>query len=169
MEDKILIIGYIEDITKDGEVVGKKVSDSTGDSLNVKGGGKGMPLKARWDELQIGRAYSFTMGEYKPPDKPGESYPYVKDFKSVKDPLVIEAQKKVETKTTDSLNKRSALTHATEYLVGMVQAKPELAAQFKSLEGGAEMIAKIAKKHFEPYLNNDHIVAEAIKEGAEIS
>ncbi len=159
--EKIMSIDHIEDIVYQGDMVGRQVFDSTGDSVKVKGGGKGMPLKARWDELQIGRAYSFTMGEY-------NNLPYVKDFKSVENTFVQQAQRKVEVKTTDTKNQAFALSYAKDLVIGMVQAKPSLLDSFKTPSDVASLVVNISKKHFEPYLNNDHIVAEAIKEGAEI-
>ncbi len=168
MEDKIMILDHIDDIVDGGDVVGKQVFDSTGASVKVKGGGRGMPLKTRWDELQIGRAYSFVMGEFRPPDKPGESYPFVKDFKSVESAFVKEAQRKVETKTTDTKNRAFALSYAKDLVIGIIQAKPTLLDSFKTPSDVASLVVNISKKHFEPYLSNDHLVAEAIKEGAEV-
>ena len=88
MSEKILIIDRIEDILKDGEVAGKECFDKTGQSVKVKKG-KGGGLEGRWDELLIGRAYSFTMGEFK-------GYPFVENFKSIESQFVQQAQERVE-------------------------------------------------------------------------
>jgi len=86
-KNKILVIDSIEDILDDGgELAGKLVTDKGGNQVKVKKG-QGGKLADRWDELLIGRAYSFTMGLYK------DKYPYVQDFTEIKDIFKIEAAK----------------------------------------------------------------------------
>ena len=89
--DKILILSRIEDIYNEkDQLSGKHCFDSTGYSVKVKGGDKGKKLWERFDELQIGRAYSFEMGEFG-----SQKLPYVKDFKSVEKQLAekLESEK----------------------------------------------------------------------------
>lgn len=86
---KIMVLTEIEDIIENGEVIGKLVTDGAGNQVKVKVG-RGGHLKNKWDELLIGRAYSFTMGEFK-------GFPFVEDFSEVKDIMVKEAQRQVES------------------------------------------------------------------------
>lgn len=85
MVEKILVIDKINDIYgKDGEeLTGKECFNKNGESVKVKSP-KGTNLRERWDELQVGRAYSFDMGEYK-------GFPYVQGFKAVSDKLAEQA------------------------------------------------------------------------------
>lgn len=106
-DEKILIISKIEDIIdKGGELAGKQVFDSTGQSLKVRGG-QGGGLRGRWGELQVGKAYGFTMGEFK-------GFPFVQDFKSVENEFVKQAQKQVEDKTTSSRDRSMALSYSKD-------------------------------------------------------
>jgi len=94
-KNKILVIDSIEDILDDGgELAGKLVTDKGGNQVKVKKG-QGGKLADRWDELLIGRAYSFTMGLYK------DKYPYVQDFTEIKDIFKIEAAKTVADNQAD--------------------------------------------------------------------
>jgi len=68
------IIETIEDDDYQGKAF-KKVTLGDGYVLKVKYGREGY-LKDKWGELQVGRAYSWTMGEYK-------GKPFVEDFKQV--------------------------------------------------------------------------------------
>ena len=113
--EKILILDRIEDIEKDGEVVGKECFDKTGDSVKVKKG-RGGSLEKKWDELVIGRAYSFQIGEFKPEGK-NKSYPYVVDFKSVEGQLVEQAQKRIENKTGDIKDKSVCVSYSKDLVV----------------------------------------------------
>ena len=109
MSERILIIDHIEDIIKDGEMAGKECFDKTGESVKVKKG-KGGSLEKRWDELLIGRAYSFDMGEFK-------GYPFVADFKSVESKFVEQAQERVEDKTIDTKNKSVTISYAKDLAI----------------------------------------------------
>ena len=108
MEDKVFIIERIEDITKDGQAVGKLVIDASGDAVKVKNP-RGSNLKERWGELQVGRAYSFTMGVYTPQGGT-DSFPFVKNFVAVEKELApkIEEQatkpKPIDYRTDDIHN-----------------------------------------------------------------
>ena len=93
MEDKILTIARVEDILKDGEVIGKLVVAEGGDAVKVKNP-KGSGLKERWGELQVGRAYSFTMGVFV--KSPTESFPFVKNFTAVGEELAEKIEKAKE-------------------------------------------------------------------------
>jgi len=94
-ENKILVIDSVEDILDDsGELVGKLVTDKAGNQVKVKKG-QGGKLANRWNELLIGRAYSFTMGLFK------GKYPYVEDFAEIKDVFKIEAAKAVADNQAD--------------------------------------------------------------------
>ena len=73
MGERIFVIDRIQDVTYDGRVTGKECFDSTGQSVKVKSGQKDV-LKNRWGELQVGRAYSFTMGIF-------NNFPFVQNFK----------------------------------------------------------------------------------------
>ncbi len=94
MSEKIMIAETIEDIfDKAGELIGKRCSNSSGDSVKVKNP-RGTNLRDRWGELEEGMAYKFIMGEYKPKDS-DQSFPYVKDFVSVGAELAKKAEKPV--------------------------------------------------------------------------
>jgi len=94
-KNKILVIDSVEDILDDsGELVGKLVTDKAGNQVKVKKG-QGGKLANRWNELLIGRAYSFTMGLFK------GKYPYVEDFAEIKDVFKIEAAKAVADNQAD--------------------------------------------------------------------
>lgn len=84
MEDKIFIIGRVEDIVDNGIVVGKHCFGGDAEDVKVKNP-RDSGLKERWGELQVGRAVSFTMGEYM-------NRPYVKDFKLVEKALAEKAE-----------------------------------------------------------------------------
>ena len=113
--EKIIIIDHIEDILKDEDIVGKECFDKTGDSVKVKKG-RGGSLEKKWDELVIGRAYSFQIGEFKPEGK-DKSYPYVVDFKSVEGQLVKQAQERVETKTGDTRDRSMSVSYSKDLVV----------------------------------------------------
>jgi len=75
------IVGSIVSI-EDGSYQGKdfkKVTLGDGTSLKVKYGREGM-LKAKWGDLQVGRAYTFVMGDY-------NGKQFVQDFRKVEDGL----------------------------------------------------------------------------------
>ena len=113
-EPRILIIDKIEDLYEDkgnvpNPVIGKLVSDSAGNQLKVKVG-RGGHLKNKWDELLIGRAYSFKMGEFK-------GYPFVEDFEEVKDIFVKEAAEKVRDSGAESRTRSYALAYAKDLAV----------------------------------------------------
>ncbi len=118
MSDKIMVIGRIEDIYSDaGELIGKQVFDKADDSVKVKNP-KDSGLKERWGELIIGRAYSFTMGEYM-------QHPFVKDFKAVEGKLA-EAAEKVASQSADSKNRSYALSYAKDWCIAQVQGGKDL-------------------------------------------
>ena len=73
------LVTKIDEIHYNGELVGYQCFDGTGQSVKVKKG-QGGYLKEKWGELVVGRAYSFTMGDY-------QGKPFVKDFKSMSDAL----------------------------------------------------------------------------------
>ena len=73
------IVTQIDEIRYNGELKGYQCFDGTGQSVKVKKG-QGGQLQARWGELQVGRAYSFTMGEY-------NGKPFVKDFEPMSEAL----------------------------------------------------------------------------------
>ena len=81
--DKIFILEKIEDLVYKNEIVGKHCFGG-GEDVKVKNP-RDSGLKERWGELQIGRAYSFTMGEYM-------NQPFVKDFKAVEKALAEKAE-----------------------------------------------------------------------------
>ncbi len=152
MADKILIIDRIEDVFDKEEIVGKEVFDKTGESVKVKIG-QGGHLKARWDELQAGMAYSFTMGEFKPPGK-DVSFPYVKDFKKVEDEFVIKAAEKVADSSEVHKTRGVALRMATDiHVARMSQGKTATAS---------EVIATAVL--FEAYIANGAIVEKKKEE-----
>ena len=118
MAEKIMIIEKIEDIYEDkgnvpNLVIGKQVFDATGDSVKVKS--QRGRLEKRWDELQVGRAYSFTMGEFK-------GYPFVQDFKSVESQFVEQAQKQVEDKSIGERRRSMALSYSKDVAVAKIGA-----------------------------------------------
>jgi len=124
-KNKILVIDSIEDILDDGgELAGKLVTDKGGNQVKVKKG-QGGKLADRWDELLIGRAYSFTMGLYK------DKYPYVQDFTEIKDIFKIEAAKAVADNQADmrliqqreqnsSIQAQTALNRAVELAIAQL-------------------------------------------------
>lgn len=57
-EPKFMTIDRLE------EVIRRQVWSPAGDTLKIKKG-KGGGLQKRWPELQVGKAYSFEMGEFK--------------------------------------------------------------------------------------------------------
>ena len=71
------IIKSIEDDSYQGKDF-KKVTLVDGSVLKVKYGREGA-LKAKWGELQVGRSYSWVMGEY-------NGKPFVQDFNAVELP-----------------------------------------------------------------------------------
>lgn len=107
--EKVLIIDHIDDIMSGTEVVGKHIFDSAGNDVKVKKG-QGGALASRWEELQIGRAYSFTMGEFK-------GYPFVQDFKSVENRFVEQAQQQVGDKSIEEKRKSMAVSYAKDLAV----------------------------------------------------
>jgi len=133
MADKFMTIGEMEDIRNDsGEVVGVQVWSPTGESLKIKKG-QGGKLKARWGELEIGKAYSFEMGEYK-------GYPFVQDFRAVAGELAKKALEKVEAKQVDttrgSIERQVALKEVGKLVVAdkiPVEMIPKYFYQFAHL------------------------------------
>lgn len=107
MAEKYMILETIEPLLDDdSSVIGRLVTDKAGNQLKVKKG-QGGKLEKRWDELQIGKAYSFTMGEFK-------GYPFVQDFKAVEDKFVEKAQRQVEDKQATVKNRGIALSYAKD-------------------------------------------------------
>lgn len=125
MEDKILTIGRIEDIVSDGEVIGKLVVDNSGDAVKVKNP-KGSGLKERWGELQVGRAYSFTMGVFV--KSPTESFPFVKNFTAVEKELAEKIEKATKS-TPKPIDYKTADIHNQ---VAFKIAGVEMAAQISA-------------------------------------
>jgi len=78
MADIIGVITKVEDDSYQGKDF-KKVTLGDGSVHNIKYGREGF-LKAKWGELQVGRAYSFIMGDY-------QGHPFVKDFVAVEGEL----------------------------------------------------------------------------------
>ena len=88
METKIILIDKMEELhDDDGSLLGYQVFDGDGSSVKVKAG-QGGRLRNKWDTLQVGRAYSFTMGEFK-------GYPFVQDFEETKDTFVKKAKEEL--------------------------------------------------------------------------
>ena len=85
MGEIIGVITGVEDDDYQGKEF-KKVTLGDGQVLKVKYGKEGT-LKAKWGELQVGRAYSFVMGSFK--DKP-----FVQDFHAVEGKLLAPVQAK---------------------------------------------------------------------------
>jgi hypothetical protein len=133
MADKIMVLDKIEDIVEDGEVVGKLVTDKVGNQLKVKVG-RGGHLKKKWDELQLGNAYKFKMGEYK-------GFPFVEDFESVKDAFVKQAQAKVEDAQVDIKNKSVVLSYAKDIMVAYIGAGRFKSAKPKEIGTNTVLIA----------------------------
>jgi len=140
--EKILILDRIEDIVDKGNVIGKHLFDSAGNDVKIKKG-QGGRLEAKWGELQIGRAYSFTMGDYK-------GFPYVEDFKSVKNKFVEQAQKQVTDNSIAERRRGFALSYAKDIAVAKIRVGKETSA--------TEVIT-IATL-FESYLENGAIVTK---------
>lgn len=78
MADIVGIIASIENDSYDGKDF-KKVKLKDGQVLKVKHGREGY-LKAKWGQLQVDRAFSFTMGEF-------QNKPFVSDFTAVSEEL----------------------------------------------------------------------------------
>lgn len=89
MADKYLTVDRVEELEKDGEIIGREVFNSGGNSVKVKMG-KGGSLKKKWELLDcgIGKAFKFQMGEFK-------GYPFVEDFEEVKDAFERKAAERV--------------------------------------------------------------------------
>jgi len=138
MVDKFMTIDRMEDIRDtSGEVVGVQVWSPTGDTLRVKKG-QGGKLKDRWGELEVGKAYSFTMGQFTPPGKT-ESFPFVADFKWVADELAQKALEKVEASQANTRDRSFALAYAKDLAVAdqiKVGAILEWADKFVEWLGG---------------------------------
>jgi len=84
------VIDKIEDDSYQGKDF-KKVTLKDGTVLKVKYGKEGV-LKAKWGELQEGRAYNWKMGDY-------QGKPFVQDFTAVGDEL--QPPQSVETHHND--------------------------------------------------------------------
>jgi len=189
-KNKILVIDSIEDILDDGgELAGKLVTDKGGNQVKVKKG-QGGKLADRWDELLIGRAYSFTMGLYK------DKYPYVQDFTEIKDIFKIEAAKAATDKPdmrliqqrelaliqNSSIQAQTALNRAVDLAVAKVtgETPPDIidwirdtAKEFYQLlqsltqnsEGKATKVE--GKSHKETKESKEPITGEAGQTGSE--
>ena len=122
MEDMILTIGRIEDIVEEGKVVGKLVVAEGGDAVKVKNP-RGCGLKARWGELQVGRAYSFAMESFIPEGKT-ETFTFVKDFTAVEKELatkIEKAEKPPVDNRTDDIHNQVAYKIAGQVFSAYVQ------------------------------------------------
>jgi len=107
MKNKIMVLDKIEDLLdNDGELIGKLVFDKAGNQLKVKKG-QGGKLADRWDELEVGKGYTFKMGEFK-------GYPFVKDFELVENVFALKAQEEVEDKQISTKNKSVCLSYAKD-------------------------------------------------------
>ena len=82
MPEKIGVIDFVEDDDYQGKAF-KKVTLKGGEVLKVKYGREGY-LKDKWGELQVGRAYTWTMGDY-------QGKPFVQDFTAVSEELAKKA------------------------------------------------------------------------------
>lgn len=118
MNDVIGVIDLIEDDNYNGKEF-KKVTLKNGQVVKVKWGREGF-LKAKWGELEEGRAFQFQMGEYK-------GNPFVEDFYAVEgalpDPVAIHVEEKAMPKPRDvapqklsreqSISKMNGLNNST--------------------------------------------------------
>ncbi len=137
------IVTQIDEIyDNQGGLAGYQCFDGTGQSVKVKKG-QGGHLKERWGELQVGRAYTFTMGEFK-------GYPFVQDFKPMSEaladkmpPIVKEAVKMGAEVITDPKNRSYALSYAKDIAVAKMMAGEEMSV---------DKVIDIAKK-FARYLD----------------
>ena len=118
-EEKNLVIDRIENILdEEGNIIGKAVFDKDNNSVKVKGG-PGGHLKEKWEQLDVGKCYKFTMGMFTPAGKT-TAYPFVRDFELVKDIFIKQAIEKVSDKRSDSIEQQAALKSAVELLVAKV-------------------------------------------------
>lgn len=124
MDSKIMVLDRVEDLLDDGgNVIGRLVTDKGGNELKVKKG-QGGKLESRWDELDngIGKAFEFIMKMFKPPGKT-ESYPFVADFKEVKDELAIKTAQRVANAMPngqDTKLRTFALSYAKDIEVAII-------------------------------------------------
>ena len=143
MADKFMTVNRKEDIRDDsGEVVGVQVWGANGNTLKIKKG-QGGRLKDRWPELEVGKAYSFEMGEYK-------GYPYVQDFKVVADELAQKALEKVEASQANTRDRSFALAYAKDLAVAdqiKVGAILEWADKFVEWLGGMQKAPEVAEEN----------------------
>lgn len=158
MSEKIMLVETIEDIIDDGEVVGKLCSNRAGDQVKVKKGQGGSLIK-RWDELQEGLAYKFTMGEFK-------GYPYVQDFKKVTNIMEAEAATRVADAQADSKNKSYALSYAKDLIVAFAQSGKLKEIDADTPKKLATQTIAIAKQ-FDTYLMSSDKIVEKIEETIE--
>ncbi len=108
-ENKLMVLDKIEDLLDDdNNIIGKLVTDKAGNHLKVKKG-LGGKLEAKWEALQVGRAYSFTMGLYK------DKYPFVADLEEVKDIMKKKAIEEVQQQIGDSKNRAFSLSYSKDY------------------------------------------------------
>lgn len=162
-----LLVTQIDEIHDNkGNLLGYQCFDGTGQSVKVKKG-QGGALKDKWPELQVGRAYSFTMGSFTPPGK-DTAYPYVKDFQAMsealaekipEEPSLVTEAKNLgavedtkmtkgdwadkETRTRASIERQTALNNATSIAVAKIG---------KGVEMNTEKTIEVAKS-FAKYLD----------------
>ena len=150
------LVTQIDEILYNGELMGYQCFDGTGQSVKVKKG-RGGYLKAKWDDLQVGRAYTFTMGEY-------DGKPFVKDFESMSEAMAekipavvkeavnmgaevesVSPKYKADPAKTTSIENQVALKCATEIAVSKIDKGEEMstdkvisvAKQFRQFLQGA--------------------------------
>ena len=109
MTEKIGIIDIIEDDSYQGKDF-KKVVLKGGEILKVKYGREGF-LKAKWGELQVGRAYSWTMGDY-------QGHPFVQDFTAVSNELAPPTEPQVSEREQQVVDEAHKATPPNPQAVG---------------------------------------------------
>lgn len=159
MDNKIMVLAKVEDLHDDnGNVIGRLVTDKAGNELKVKKG-QGGKLEGRWDELDngVGKAFEFTMKMFKPQGKT-ESYPFVADFKEVKDELKIQAAQRVaeampneQDTTRTSIEAQVAVKAITELLVAKIPFQKQIYDAYENwlltrLQGGQDVKTETHKE-----------------------
>lgn len=130
MGEFIGVIQSIEDDSYQGKAH-KKVTLKDGNVLKVKYGQEGF-LKAKWGDLEIGRAYTWKMGDF-------QGKPFVQDFKMVELPeqspegvaqtpkpssQVIAEGDKPPVRVADTKNRSYALSYAKDLAVARIRSDP---------------------------------------------
>lgn len=127
-ETKYMVIDKVEELLDDAQkVIGRLVTDKAGEELKVKKG-QGGKLADRWEELDngIGKAFEFTMGMFK-------GYPFVSEFKEVKEIFKQQAIAKVGDTQGDSKLRAFALSYAKDIHVAALTSGRVEASESKDL------------------------------------